>query len=183
MIHNTLVCHPSASCSAVQSLSVELVILPGKGLHLSYHLQGDMQGLHIPDPQTPTMADGLWECTCFEAFIATEGEKGYQEFNFAPSGQWAVYRFDDYRKRRVWQSHHSYKINVTATDDDLILDVAIPLADLPVITTYKSILLGLTAVIAAADGSRSYWALHHATDTPDFHHRASFICTLEPNSF
>jgi hypothetical protein len=38
--------------------------------------------------------------------------------------------------------------------------------------------LGLTAVVEAADGSLSYWALRHPVARPDFHHRDGFAQTL-----
>jgi hypothetical protein len=183
MINNLLVCHPETLCPAVERLSVDIQFLPGKGLHLHYHLQGDLRRLCIPQIQTPSMVDGLWEHTCFEAFIATEGDNGYQEFNFSPSGQWAAYSFGDYRKRRAWPCGRTYTIHVEHTDNNLLLNVAIPLADLPLIDTGKTIQMGLTAVIEAADASRSYWALHHPADVPDFHHRAGFVCSIEPNAF
>src|SRR3546814_17637970 len=41
--------------------------------------------------------DGLWESTCFEAFLTEEGEPDYTEFNYGPDGRWACYQFDDYR--------------------------------------------------------------------------------------
>src|SRR3546814_17205573 len=41
--------------------------------------------------------DGLWESTCFEAFLTEEGQPDYTEFNYSPDGRWACYQFDDYR--------------------------------------------------------------------------------------
>jgi len=49
---------------------------------------------------------------------------------------------------------------------------------LPQNMAFKPLQLGLTAVIEANDGSRSYWALHHPEASPDFHHRAGFILSL-----
>src|SRR4051812_47799940 len=43
-------------------------------------------------------ADELWKTTCFEAFWAVPGQRGYWEVNFSPSKRaWNVYFFDDYR--------------------------------------------------------------------------------------
>jgi len=36
----------------------------------------------------------------------------------------------------------------------------------------------LSAVIESADGTRSYWALAHPSDKPDFHHPDSFLLDL-----
>jgi hypothetical protein len=51
---------------------------------------------------------------------------------------------------------------------------------LPQNSADKSLQLGLSAVIEANDGSRSYWALLHPESRPDFHHRAGFILSLNP---
>jgi hypothetical protein len=180
---NNLVCHPDVTCPTKLLLSVEVLCQPDNELHLHYHLQGDLQYLRIPERQTSAMIDGLWEHTCFEAFIAIEGDKGYQEFNFSPSRQWASYLFSDYRERRDWHSDHVYALNVERNANNLRLKVIIPLAELPLLDTNKTIQVGLTAVIETVDGSRSYWALHHPADEPDFHHRAGFVYTIEPHSF
>jgi hypothetical protein len=38
--------------------------------------------------------------------------------------------------------------------------------------------LALSAVLAAATGEKSYWALVHSGDKPDFHHPAGFRLEL-----
>jgi hypothetical protein len=181
-MNKLLICHPDVLCPPVQGLSVDLVVLPNQDLQLSYHLQGDLRQLLIPEPQTPAMIDGLWQHCCFELFITTESNKGYQEFNFSPSGQWAAYTFSAYRTRREWHPSHAYAISIERSDGDLVLNVTIPQAELSLIDTSKAIQVGLTAVIEAVDGSFSYWALHHPTDKPDFHDRAGFVYSLEPHA-
>lgn len=180
---NNLICHPDVTCPAALILSVDVLYLPDNGLHIHYHLQGDLQYLLTPEKNTPAMVDGLWEHTCFEAFIAIEGDARYQEFNFSPSGQWASYLFNGYRERRDWHSDHVYAFNVEQTETDLQLNVIIPFTELPLIDNSKMLQIGLTAVLEAKDGSRSYWALHHPADEPDFHHRAGFVYTIEPHFF
>ncbi|WP_366499495.1 hypothetical protein [Sphingopyxis sp.] len=59
---------------------------------ISLAAPGDGQ-LVIADSAT----DGLWQGTCFEAFLTEEGQPDYTEFNYAPDGRWACYQFDDYR--------------------------------------------------------------------------------------
>ena len=46
---------------------------------------GDIAKLVIPPPATPDRTDELWRTTCFELFVAGEGD-GYREFNLSPSG-------------------------------------------------------------------------------------------------
>lgn len=180
MTKNNLICHPNAACTSVESLLVGLESLPEARLRLSYGLTGDLTQLRIPAPQSPGAADGLWECTCFEAFIAVEGEASYHEFNFSPSGQWAAYVFSDYRVRSAWTTNQAPLISLAKTNGHLLLEAVIAAADLPPNIACKPFQLGLTAVIEAKEGSRSYWALHHPEARPDFHHRAGFILPFKP---
>lgn len=154
-----------------------------KNLFLSYYLQGDLQGLIIPDlQQSPAFTDGLWQHMCFEVFLATENEPSYQEFNFSPSGCWANYLFSGYRVPRTGLSSHHCNVKTQFTDNQLVLTVTIPLTELPLLDTTKPIQINLTAVIETTDGQRSYWAIHHPNNVPDFHDRAGFIGTLKPYS-
>ena len=178
MTENDLICHPDTVCSATGLLSVGFESLPEGHLKLRYELTGELTQLRIPAPQTPQMTDGLWEHTCFEAFIAVAGEAGYHEFNFSPSGQWAAYAFSDYRVRSTWTTSQPPSISLVNTDEHVLLEAVIAAADLPENLTGKPFQLNLTAVLEANDDSRSYWALHHPNAQPDFHHRAGFILSL-----
>ncbi|MBI1251562.1 MAG: hypothetical protein GC189_08835 [Alphaproteobacteria bacterium] len=40
--------------------------------------------------------------------------------------------------------------------------------------------VGLSAVIETIDGGKSYWAIAHPSERPDFHHSDSFVCELAP---
>ena len=175
MTKHNLICHTDSDDAAVTSLLVELKILPEGRLQLSYELTGNLTQLRMPEPQPPAAVDGLWNHSCFEAFIAVEGDAGYHEFNFSPSGQWAAYSFSDYRVRSGWTVSLAPTIGVTRTAGRLLLVAVIAVADLPPNRPGKPFQLGLTAVIEANDGNRSYWALHHPEVHPDFHHRAGFI--------
>ena len=179
MPNQRLTCHhDTAVCSAVQTMNVEIERQPQGTLHLSYELTGDLAQIRIPAQQLPTAVDGLWEHTCFEAFIAVEGKASYHEFNFSPSGQWAAYAFSDYRVRSAWTIRQAPVINFARSYGHLLLEAVIAAADLPQNIADKPLQFGLTAVIETNDGSRSYWALHHPEARPDFHHRAGFILRL-----
>lgn len=175
----TLICHADTFNPGVQSLQVAVHRSKGGGLHLRYELHGDLSKLRIPQLLAPAFADGLWRHSCFEAFLGVEGETAYREFNFSPSGLWAAYAFNDYRLL----SGAAFKpqaplIAVSTSYQTLRLEAAIAAADLPPPDSEKTLLLGLTAVLQARDGSLSYWALHHPSAQPDFHHRAGFVCKL-----
>ena len=83
-----LVCHPATPCAAVLGLEVALhwQHAPEPALLLIYVVRGALNDLRLPGgAAAPTRTDGLWQHTCFEAFVGTEGDSAYREFNFAPS--------------------------------------------------------------------------------------------------
>ncbi len=169
--------HPTTACQAVDTLQVTVSQQAGD-LHLHYVLQGDLQVLLIPSPQPAAAVDGLWQHTCLEAFIGVQGDSTYHEFNFSPSSQWAAYAFSAYRERVDWQASQAPPIRIGQTVTSLSVDVVVAAADLPANPLGLPWQLGLTAVVEAVDGSKSYWALHHPADRPDFHHRAGFVYGL-----
>lgn len=148
-------------------------------LQLHFAVHADPASLCLPQPVAPAgFADGLWQHTCFEAFVGVPGLPRYHEFNLSPSGQWAAYAFAAYRQRdEAWQPAASPVITNHLEGDVLTLEAQIPSALLP--TTVALFDISLTAVIECADGSLSYWALAHTGERPDFHQRASFTLRLE----
>ena len=182
MVNQRLTCHTDTVTTSVWIVDVNIRPKPQGGLSLCYKLTGDLAQIRIPAPQPTIAKDGLWEHTCFEAFIAVEGGAGYHEFNFSPSGQWAAYSFSDYRARNPWTASQRPAIRFVKSDGCLLLEAVIVAADLPQNKANKPLQLGLAAVIEASDGSLSYWALNHPEeDRPDFHHRAGFILSLNQN--
>lgn len=187
--HSSLLCHPSTPCAAVEAIEITAECTVAGGLKLSYRVRGAPGAILLPPPQPPGPADNLWQHTCCEAFVATAEEttagravnrKKYLEFNFSPSGQWAVYGFNDYRERDAGFSPLAApRITLQIQADGFQLDAAIPPKLLP---ADQTLLLGLTAVIEAADGSKHYWALQHGAPQPDFHLRPSFALTLNRNT-
>jgi hypothetical protein len=177
MVKSRLICHPERPCSAIYDLEVEVKFDSEGHLQLRYQLNGDITRMRIPAPQTSAEVGGLWEHTCFEVFIASEGEESYHEFNFSPSGQYAGYAFRSYRMRSEW-TIVAPQITFTKTDEGCTLLALITRANLPVKRAGKPFRLGLSAVVELLDGSKSYWALYHPSERPDFHHRDGLILSL-----
>lgn len=179
--HLILYPHPVTPCAAVQSLQVVVEYTKDDGLCLQYRLSGDLAQIRIPEPQTPAFTDGLWEHTCFEVFIGVQGENGYREFNFSPSRQWAAYAFNGYRKRVEWNVSTPPLLTVTHSADgagDFELQAIIGAVNLPAKSEGKLFEVGLTAVIETLGGQKSYWALAHSAEQPDFHLRNSFTAKI-----
>jgi hypothetical protein len=143
-----------------------------EGLRLAYTVNGDIAALRIPSTEAPGPADGLWKHTCLEAFAAADGDSAYREFNFSPSGQWAIFRFASERIRATPASEveDAPMTHTTASADRLTLTAELPWTALP--ANALVLHLALSAVIEEVDGRFSYWALHHPVQHPDFHHPA-----------
>ena len=88
--------HPDHRPPAGISMSVEAVREDG-ALKLLYTLGGDPEDqlVRVSPPGTGGRTNGLWEQTCFEAFIMPDGGPGYRELNFSPWGEWAAYEFSE----------------------------------------------------------------------------------------
>ncbi len=166
-------CHPATPAGVPLALAVE-VQTRADGLWLRYTLRGDTGALRIPAPAAPVATDGLWQHSCFEAFVGVESDAAYREFNISPSSQWAAYRFAAERERdtaaEAREPAPSISTRVQRDAQCLQLSVCLPSSALP--RGPAPLSLGLSAVIEEADGRLSYWALHHPGERPDFHHAA-----------
>jgi hypothetical protein len=171
--------HPRNVGQFVDTIEAKLACDESQRLKLVYRINGAPNRLQVLAPRPPRRADGLWQHTCFEAFIKASASSNYYEFNFSPSGEWAAYSFRSYRDGgRFDDDSMNPAISVNIKDDCLLLNAAISLDRLPAIRSATRLLIGLSAVIEASDGSLSYWALRHPSGGPDFHHPDSFALEL-----
>jgi len=159
-----LVRHPDTPAGAIHTVEAELRRVPG-GAIASFWAIGDMSRLIAPAPATPERAEGLWQTTCFELFV--DGDRqSYREFNLSPSGAWAAYEFDDHR---FGMRNTDARIEIESSSDDKRLSLIAKIeAEFPLPAN-----VGLTAVIAEADGALRYWATAFAPGEPDFHAAAT----------
>ena len=100
----------------------------------------------------------------------------YREFNFSPSGEWAVYDFRSYRNGGVLENERAPGTVVHSNTDRLELGAEIGRGLLP---HGRPLKLGLSAIVEDAAGTLSYWALRHPPGKPDFHHTDAFALQLE----
>lgn len=178
-----LLAHPSSPPPAgVRALHVRVQRSSG-ALSLCFFLHAEPGAVRLPPPERPQATDGLWQHTCFEAFVGSEADRSYREFNFAPSHRWAAYRFSDYRVRApdaMLSAHDPVPRIATRTGRSgsgalFVLRAQIPGSALPPAASLDALQLGLSAVLEASDGSLSWWALRHPCERPDFHHRGGFL--------
>jgi hypothetical protein len=172
-------CHPATRPEAVRTIQA-MVGRSEKDLRLAFRLDGDISRIRMSLADAPGIATQLWRHTCFEAFIALEGQPAYHEFNFAPSGQWAVYAFRDYRNGGPLSTDVLRpRIAARSTASRFELETLIGLDLLSPVHALAPLRIGLSAVIEASD-ELSYWALHHPDDKPDFHDANGFALLLDP---
>lgn len=175
---------PFSNSSATLDFEIEVAHLRRlTTLSLTYTVEGDGQRLRLPENLTATRADGLWQHTCFEAFVRPSRCAGYWEFNFSPSRQWAAYRFDGYREGMAAEQHvGDPHIELQSDEREFRLSAALDFTRIPEFRANEDWRLGLSAVLEDADGRKSYWALAHPSERPDFHHPQGFVLALPAQS-
>jgi len=168
--------HPAIAASPFGPARAGAQLAADGGLILEYVIDSPPGVLRVPPAAAPAFADELWQHTCCEAFVAPAGAKAYREFNFSPSGQWAVYDFSDYRQRlTVPLPSFAPTIDCQTSTTGLMLRATLPPGLLPEADAWQ---IGLTVVLETTTGDKSWWALAHTADHPDFHPLASFTLAL-----
>lgn len=153
--------HPETPPGVVTEIDAELDRIED-GAVARFRVNGDPSCLRIPASAEPARADELWRTTCCELFVAGLDGPEYLEFNLSPSGQWAAYRFSDYRAGMVGLDAIA-TINFVPDSKGFTLEAAIK-CELP-----NPARAGLTVVIEEVDGHIRYWASGFAPGKPDFH--------------
>lgn len=176
-IREQLICHPDTPARAVTALWAEVEWSFDDGFILRFIVDGAIDQLVLPpgDGQlviadSPT--DGLWQSSCFEAFLTDGEEPDYTEFNYAPDGRWACYQFDDYRSLLHSDDLMPWSMTVERSPAQFVLRVE------PGIFPDSGTRMALSVVIEELDGTKSYWALAHPPGKPDFHHPDCFTLSL-----
>jgi hypothetical protein len=142
-------------------------------LHLRYEVSGDVAQIDfVPPAELPSRRSQLWKATCFEFFLGLPNSSRYWEFNLAPSGDWNVYRLEDYRTGM--QEEAAIKLLPFSMESGEIFTLNLHLDLSTIIQPEQVIELSITTVIKTLDGKFSYWALKHCGKQADFHLRNSF---------
>lgn len=182
-----LLAHPAAPSDGAQRVAARAELLSPESLRFQYVMEADLRLVRIPAPVADAgTADKLWTHTCFEAFVGLPESPRYLELNFAPSGQWAAYRFDSYRQGMAPAVDTAARLAVRRSDERLELQAEVRLGESlffpvphPEVPGCPRVRIALTAVVEDREGRLSYWALRHPPGRPDFHHPESFSLALE----
>ncbi|MDE8650691.1 DOMON-like domain-containing protein [Novosphingobium album (ex Liu et al. 2023)] len=167
---HTLIPHLQSPPLAVQSVSGRITS-DGAWLRLRWRIDGPA-ALVVPPFAGKGRADGLWQTTCFELFLRAPDESAYLELNLSPSERWNAYDFTGYR---AGMAERPMPIEPTCSfrvgQAMAIFDAAVPLSALPPRPWHAA----MSAVLEEEGGIKSYWALAHQGDRPDFHDPACFV--------
>jgi hypothetical protein len=172
--------HPDSRCFAAARVEVAVARPRADRLVLYYTVTGKISDVRMPPVVPATRTDDLWQHTCFEAFVRASSGPAYYEFNFAPSTQWAAYRFSGYRSGMRAAEIRAPQIEVRSGPDSYTLQAALELDRAPDLSREVSWHLGLSALLEETSGDMSYWALAHPPGKPDFHHADSFTLEFSP---
>ena len=174
-----LVPHPAHPPVHVRGVAARVVSIDADWCVLRWKVDG-AGAVIVPPFAGRARTDRLWQATCFEMFVAHAlspegGAHGYCEFNFAPSERWAAYDFAGYRDGMAARAMARPPVITPRRGGDVLFcDVAIAAGCLPP----RPWRYGLTAVIEEGDGAKSYWAIAHGRDGPDFHDAACHAAWL-----
>jgi hypothetical protein len=170
--------HPNQPAAPAIAVEAHATRSSADRLELRYVVTGAVGELLIPPLADPARVDELWKHTCFEAFLRPDEGDAYVELNFAPSRQWAAYGFDGYRAgMRTADEIAPTEIEVRTAGQRFDLSVQLRTSGWLDGRAWR---VGLSAVIEALNGEKSYWALAHPPEKPDFHHPDSFALDLLP---
>lgn len=175
----TLNAHSDYRSRAIRSIEATATYDPSGRIHFDYAVRGDIAAIALPAPTEVARVDGLWQTTCFEAFLGLPGSDTYFEFNFAPSRLWAAYRFERYREESSAPPLSPPPvIDLRRTEEALLLSAHVEIRKWRELDNAESLDCGLTAVIDESEGALSYWALAHPEGRADFHVRDCFTLEL-----
>jgi hypothetical protein len=180
-VASRLCCHPTTPSDAVSDLRASILRSRDGVLEVAFHLAGALSRIRVPALGATRPGSRLWEHTCFELFVAPEPGRAYYELNLAPSGEWAIYAFRDYREA-AGSSGELFPPDLSVHESEALLELEarISLPEPLPSSDPAPWRVGLSAVVEESDGRRSYWALRHPGDRPDFHHPDALALRLEP---
>jgi hypothetical protein len=147
-------------------------------LLIQFTLLGAVDQVVLPaSSKAPQRKNNLWETTCLEFFIGIKNTSSYWEFNLSPSGDWNIYRFEDYRKAMIEEPAYAELPFTTESEPDAFsLSLKIDLDE--IIPVGRMLDVGISTVTQLKDSKITHWALTHAGTKADFHQRESFRIKL-----
>ncbi|NCP13269.1 MAG: hypothetical protein GW858_03775 [Sphingomonadales bacterium] len=167
-----LMLHRACDLGPIRAITAS-VTATTQGCEVEFRLDGHIPAIILPPPAPPARRDNLWKTTCFEVFWQPLGDTCYREFNLSPSGQWAAYDFDSFRKAIRDAPVEAIAIACSHTDNGMALKASIA-AKLP-----DPAQVALNAIVEHPNGAMQYWAMAFPPGTPEFHSEACRALIIE----
>jgi predicted GIY-YIG superfamily endonuclease len=171
----SLLCHPDTPSLAITGVNARFVLGAHRRLTLDFRIVAPPAAVILPKKSAPIRRDGLWKTTCMEMFVGARAKPYYCEYNYSPSGEWAAYKFSDYRTGMSAMDTDAPPKVLVDTDQS---SITISIEDQFPTARCDTASVALSAVIEETDGTKSYWALRHPPGPPDFHHADNFALIL-----
>jgi hypothetical protein len=181
---------------------VEVARIRPLKLQLRYVLIGNYRKVRLK-LRGQDRGEELWRHTCFEAFVRVGSEESYLEYNLAPTGDWAAYRFERYREgmvpakevassivdsqrrteplgrdRRALLKQAGFDTLERFEPSFFSLKAELSFSNAMGLAVAEPWHVGLSTIVEENNGRISYWALAHPPGKPDFHDPACFALEL-----
>lgn len=169
-----LIAHPAFPPLAVSSVEARVLQRDSQWLRVRWRIESASR-LVLPPFVGRKRRDELWKTTCFELFLKEPGSHSYTEWNLSPSEGWNAYDFAGYRDG-MSERPVSGAPDCTMRPGKAfaVFDAAIPAR----MIAGGEQEMGITCVLEEEGGVKSFWAMKHAKDQPDFHDPACFAARL-----
>lgn len=162
-----LVPYPDTTEPLAGRIDVEVDWEGRSWIYVVFRASGFSDGIVLP-AAGGGRRDELWKHTCCEVFGRRQ-DRSYAEFNLSPSMAWAAYGFSGYRADMADLYVGEPRITFEESEGGFELTAILFWNEWPHLDA-----IGLSAVIETVGGAKSWWALNHPSDKPDFHHPESF---------
>lgn len=160
-----LMLHRNCDLGPIRAVTAQIAATPS-GCEAEFRLDGRIGAIALPGQGPSIRTDNLWQTTCFEIFWQPLGGTFYREFNLSPSGRWAAYDFDAFRKEMRDAPVSAIAVASSHSDGELILKATIA-AELPAPAQ-----VALNAIVDDGNDNLQFWALAFGPGKPEFHSEA-----------
>ena len=181
MIHirQNLVPHPKNKC---EGLAVSTTIEGSyERLSLQFSLQDPQQLVIWPAQVDGQRSQTLWQSTCFELFARHIDHNDYCEWNFSPGHSWGFFDHSAPRVQRLPNNFSALSAAPQSSSRGAIKSVAAQInltQALPALQQGAPVQIGLSAVLATAQGLEYFALTHVNSQKADFHQFASWLLRL-----
>jgi len=113
--------------------------------------------LYPPQVSQPRRVHDLWKHTCLEFFYKSKNNPQYWEINYAPSGNWNCYHFDNYRQGMKEESEIK---NISGNRKSF---------SAPILCQSDFLEIQISCAIETLEKQIHYYAIAHPAGKADFH--------------